>query len=177
MTLWNPTLHPVTIHPRVPVTREYLIRDPNGAIVPAEVHYLWSRPKKETAMFLSSFEYLPVSEATKKIPGRMSTAQHQYLFQASLPALGYSTYYFEATRTKKKKIQRQKGTTTANQACVLQSEVGQWNWIRHIYMQSCHFISAFARGVWWTRSFETYCQLGQRFSRLIHWAGILLVCK
>jgi hypothetical protein len=26
----------------------------------------------------------------------MSSAQNQYLFPASLPALGYSTYYFEA---------------------------------------------------------------------------------
>ena len=37
MTLWNPTIHPVTIHPRVPVTREYTIRDPAGNLIPAEV--------------------------------------------------------------------------------------------------------------------------------------------
>ncbi|CAF3620466.1 unnamed protein product [Rotaria sp. Silwood1] len=38
LTLWNPTIHPVTIHPRVPVTREYLIRDPIGNLVPAEIY-------------------------------------------------------------------------------------------------------------------------------------------
>ncbi len=38
LTLWNPTIHPVTIHPRVPVTRQYVIRDPFGNLVPAEVH-------------------------------------------------------------------------------------------------------------------------------------------
>ncbi len=38
LTLWNPTIHPVTIHPRVPVTQEYLIRDPMGNLVPAEVY-------------------------------------------------------------------------------------------------------------------------------------------
>lgn len=38
MTLWNPTMHPVTIHPHVPVTREYAIRDPSGNLVAAEVY-------------------------------------------------------------------------------------------------------------------------------------------
>ncbi len=37
LTLWNPTIHPVTIHHRVPVTRQYLIRDPMGNLVSAEV--------------------------------------------------------------------------------------------------------------------------------------------
>ncbi|CAF3703099.1 unnamed protein product [Rotaria sordida] len=76
LTLWNPTIHPVTIHPHVPVTREYLIRDPMGNLVSAE--------------------YLPISDMTKTIPGRISTAQNQYIFKALLPALGYNTCYFEA---------------------------------------------------------------------------------
>lgn len=37
LTLWNPTIHPVTIYHRVPVTQEYFIRDPMGNIVTAEV--------------------------------------------------------------------------------------------------------------------------------------------
>ncbi|CAF4671246.1 unnamed protein product [Rotaria sp. Silwood1] len=76
LTLWNPTIHPITIYPRVPVTQEYVIYDPIGNIVPAE--------------------YLPISIATQNIPGRTSSARYQHLFQASLPALGYNTYYFEA---------------------------------------------------------------------------------
>ena len=75
------------------------------------------------AMAHSSFQYLPVPETMKKMPGRMSAAQHQYLFQASLPALGYSTYYFEAIRSARKKTQHPPVTTTVNQACVLQNEV------------------------------------------------------
>ena len=38
LTLWNPTIHPVVSHPRVPVTREYLIYDPTGNLVQAEVN-------------------------------------------------------------------------------------------------------------------------------------------
>ncbi|CAF4391912.1 unnamed protein product, partial [Rotaria magnacalcarata] len=37
LTLWNPTIHPVTHHARVSVTKEYWIRDPMGSIIPAEV--------------------------------------------------------------------------------------------------------------------------------------------
>jgi phosphoribosylformylglycinamidine (FGAM) synthase PurS component len=37
MTLWNPTIHPFDYHVRVPVTKQYLIRDPTGQIVSAEV--------------------------------------------------------------------------------------------------------------------------------------------
>lgn len=32
------------------------------------------------------------------IPGRTSTAQYEYVFEAKLPALGFNTYYFEAKR-------------------------------------------------------------------------------
>jgi hypothetical protein len=37
LTLWNPTIHPAIDHVRVPVTKKYLIRDPMGQTVPAEV--------------------------------------------------------------------------------------------------------------------------------------------
>ncbi|CAF1424428.1 unnamed protein product [Rotaria magnacalcarata] len=101
VTLWNPTIHPVTIHPHVPVTREYLIRDPQGNLISAE--------------------YLPISETMKNIPGRTSSAQYQYLFQASLPALGYNTYYFEA-KADGIKTEHNKVKITQNQACTLQNE-------------------------------------------------------
>ncbi|CAF3546363.1 unnamed protein product [Rotaria socialis] len=75
LTLWNPTIHSVTHHARVPVTKEYWIRDPMGSIIPAE--------------------YLPIPDTTKNIPGRKSSAQNQYIFTILLPALGFSTYYFK----------------------------------------------------------------------------------
>ncbi|CAF3311727.1 unnamed protein product [Rotaria sp. Silwood2] len=40
-------------------------------------------------------QYLMIPDTTKNIPGRMSSAQNQYLFPTSLPTLSYSTYYFE----------------------------------------------------------------------------------
>ena len=87
----------------------------------------------------------------------MSSAQNQYLFQASLPALGYNTYYFEAIGKDQssnqrtillfhfqltdefrffpivdtKKIEGKKVTATANEACILENEVGQ------IFQSSC----------------------------------------
>ncbi len=123
MTLWNPTIHPVTIHHRVPVTREYLIRDPTGNLVAAEVYNQRFIMKKNSQFFF--FQYLPIPDTTKNIPGRMSTAQNQYIFQVSLPALGYSTYYFEAKSiADAKKINPRKVITTTNEACILQNEVG-----------------------------------------------------
>ncbi|UJR12010.1 hypothetical protein I4U23_016188 [Adineta vaga] len=100
ITLWNPTIHPVTIYHRVPVTRQYSIYDPMGNIVPAE--------------------YLPISNPTKNIPGRISSTQNQYIFKASLPALGFNTYYFEA---KDQVVETKKVITTTNEACILQNEL------------------------------------------------------
>lgn len=37
LTLWNPTIHPVTDLVRVPVTKDYTIRDPLGQLITAEV--------------------------------------------------------------------------------------------------------------------------------------------
>lgn len=51
LTLWNPTIHTVTDLTRVPVTKDYTIRDPLGQLVTAEVRegndtsidcFLWS---------------------------------------------------------------------------------------------------------------------------------------
>ncbi|CAF3921346.1 unnamed protein product [Adineta steineri] len=100
LTLWNPTIHPVIHHVRVPVTKEYLIHDPMGSIVSAE--------------------YVPIPATTRNIPGRKSSAQNQYIFTTSLPALGFSTYYFEAKSGEK--IRKKKTTTTRNEACTLENE-------------------------------------------------------
>ncbi len=37
LTLWNPTIHPVVHHVRVPVNTDYTVHDPTGAMVVAEV--------------------------------------------------------------------------------------------------------------------------------------------
>ena len=58
----------------------------------------------------------------------MSSAQNEYIFQVSLPALGYSTYYFQATNNDHwlidgKKIEpEQVITTSTNEACILQNQ-------------------------------------------------------
>ncbi len=38
---------------------------------------------------------MSISVPVKNIPGRTSSAQYELLFRASLPALGFNTYYFE----------------------------------------------------------------------------------
>ncbi|CAF1413328.1 unnamed protein product [Adineta ricciae] len=101
VTLWNPTIHPVTVYHRVPVTKQYLIYDPIGNLVSAE--------------------YLPIPNTTKNIPGRMSSAQNQYLFEVTLPALGYNTYYFQA-KGQQGPDDKKNVITTENQACILQNE-------------------------------------------------------
>ena len=37
MTLWNPTVHTINHHVRVPVTKSYNVRDPTGRAILAEV--------------------------------------------------------------------------------------------------------------------------------------------
>lgn len=37
VTLWNPTIHPVVHHVRVPVRNDYTVRDPTGNPILAEV--------------------------------------------------------------------------------------------------------------------------------------------
>ncbi len=81
----------------MPVTGQYIIRDPTGNLVPAEVYNQRCMTKtKMRVLFLSFLQYLPIPDTIKNVPGRMSSAQNQYLFQASLPPLSYNTYYFEA---------------------------------------------------------------------------------
>ncbi len=37
LTLWNPTIHPVVQHARVPVLVDYTVRDPTGQTILADV--------------------------------------------------------------------------------------------------------------------------------------------
>ena len=48
----------------------------------------------------------------------MSTAQNEYIFQAYLPAFGYSTYYFQAKANSTSEIK-----ITVNKECILGNEV------------------------------------------------------
>ncbi|CAF4737494.1 unnamed protein product [Rotaria sp. Silwood1] len=100
LTLWNPTIHPVVQHARVPVKTDYTIRDPTGQTVLSEL--------------------IPVSQAIQNIPGRTSITQKQIIFKASLPALGFSTYYFEKKHGEEQK--QSKINITYNEACVLQNQ-------------------------------------------------------
>lgn len=60
---------------RVPVTHNYTVIDPLGKTVLAEV--------------------VPIPTTIIDIPGRISTAQNELLFKATLPPLGFNTYYFQ----------------------------------------------------------------------------------
>jgi hypothetical protein len=93
LTLWNPTIHPVTHLARVPVTKDYTIRDPVGQTITAEV--IEMNEIERLFDFLFFFKYLPLSSITMKIPGRKSFADHQLVFKADVPAFGFSTFFFE----------------------------------------------------------------------------------
>ncbi|UJR26763.1 hypothetical protein I4U23_008078 [Adineta vaga] len=101
LILWNPVIHSVTQHVRVPVRTDYTVRDPTGQLLFTEL--------------------IPISEPTQKIPGRTSLTQKQIIFKASLPALGFATYYFEKKPDQK---MNEKSTVkiTHNEECVLQNK-------------------------------------------------------
>lgn len=62
---------------------------------------------------------IPISNITKNIPGRNSSAISELLFTVTLPPLGFSTYYFEVDKEK----ERRKLSVTTNEACTLQNQV------------------------------------------------------
>ena len=65
---------------------------------------------------------MPIPTPVRNIPGRTSAATNELLFSATLPALGFSTFYFEAAsddvRAKDESIR-----VTKNEACTLQNQV------------------------------------------------------
>ncbi|CAF3076283.1 unnamed protein product [Rotaria sp. Silwood2] len=105
LTLWNPTVHTISHHVRVPVTKNYTIRDTTGHAILADL--------------------IPISEATMKIPGRKSFAINQLVFRVVLPALGFNTYYFEVKSNNlriNEKNNEQQIIITKNDKCVLQND-------------------------------------------------------
>jgi hypothetical protein len=64
---------------------------------------------------------IPIPLSVKNIPGRTSSAQYEILFRASLPALGFSTYYFEVQHV----IMKSKSPIrmTFNEACTFENKV------------------------------------------------------
>lgn len=116
MTLWNPTVHTVVQHLRVPVTKNYLIRDPNGRAILADVSEIPRRKEPKRCSFIHSFKFIPISDPTKKLPGRKSFATFELVFNVILPPLGYNTYYFEGKPSSDVVAQE-------NGPCVLQNQV------------------------------------------------------
>ncbi|CAF0732780.1 unnamed protein product [Adineta ricciae] len=102
LTLWNPVIHPVTQHVRVPVRTDYTVRDPTGQTLLTEL--------------------IPISEPTQKIPGRTSLTQKQIIFKVALPALGFSTYYFEKKPDQRQTKEKSTVKITHNEACILQNQ-------------------------------------------------------
>ncbi|CAF1300509.1 unnamed protein product [Adineta steineri] len=137
LTLWNPTTQPVLRHFRVPVTRSYTIRDPTGQPILAEL--------------------IPIADTTKKIPGRTSTATNDLIFRASLPALGFNTYFFEAKTNEKREESTVK--ITHNDECILQNqnvrvEIDAQGNLGHIVNIKKSFAVGFTgQGFYWYSSF------------------------
>lgn len=94
LTLWNPTIHPVTHLAHVPVTKDYTIRDPIGQSITAEVIERNDIDRLFHVLFFC-LKYIPISLITARIPGRTSSADHQLVFKADVPAFGFSTFFFE----------------------------------------------------------------------------------
>jgi hypothetical protein len=139
LTLWNPTIHPVTVHPRVPVTREYLIRDPIGNLVPAEVHHqrCMTKTNRDFSYFLSYsiFRFhtqrkvflvervlLRISIYFKHHCPRLVTVP--IISKRKVRVIEVETMLQLFVTANAKKIKHEKVITTINEACVLQNEVG-----------------------------------------------------
>ena len=140
LTLWNPTIHPVTIYPRVPVTRQYTIRDPLGNFISAEVRDQRYTTKNKGDF---SFFYFTVSSnsrhnekcsrsnefCSKSVYFSSITAstwlQHLLFRSHRYVYIFYFTMQFTLVSVAdEEKIEHKKVVTTTNEACVLQNEVG-----------------------------------------------------
>jgi lysosomal alpha-mannosidase len=137
LTLWNPTIHSVVHHFRVPVTKAYTVRDPTGQPTLAEL--------------------IPISNSTKTMPGRTSAAGNQLIIRVSLPALGFNTYFFEAKTDEEAK--KSKVKITENDECILTNqnlrvEIDAQGNLEHIVNLQKSFSVAFsAQGFYWYQSF------------------------
>ena len=81
VTLYNPIARSVSHYVRVPVVAgNYLVFDSTGKQV------------SQTSLFA-------VSDAVKHLPERKSSATQELVFKAQLPALGYTTYFVEKSKT------------------------------------------------------------------------------
>ncbi|CAF1087368.1 unnamed protein product [Rotaria sordida] len=142
LTLWNPTGHTISHHVRVPVTKNYTILDSTGHVILADL--------------------IPISEPTKKIPGRKSFAMNQLIFKAILPALGFNTYYFEVknnTLLTNKINDEQEIIITKDDKCILQNEYlrvefdCQGNLNKIINLKKNIVVPFTAQGFYWYTSF------------------------
>ncbi|CAF1013919.1 unnamed protein product [Didymodactylos carnosus] len=104
LTLYNPTVHPRIHFARVPVTRDYTIRDPDGQVIMTNL--------------------LKIPKATYSIPGRKSFAEFELVFKTVLPALGFNTYYFEVNAEKESLLYKlvENNEISKNNACTLQNQ-------------------------------------------------------
>ncbi|CAF3547776.1 unnamed protein product [Rotaria sp. Silwood1] len=139
LTLWNPTVHTISHYVRVPVTKNYTIRDSTGYGILAD--------------------FIPISEPTKKIPGRKSFAMNELVFKVILPALGFNTYYFEI----KNNIlldNKQDISITKDDKCILQNEYlrvefdCQGNLNKIINIKKNIIIPFTSQGFYWYTSFS-----------------------
>lgn len=58
----------------------------------------WENKSSFNKIIFILFKLIPISEPVQRIPGRTSVTQKQIIFKASLPALGFNTYFFEKKR-------------------------------------------------------------------------------
>ena len=81
VTVYNPIARSVSQYVRVPVvSADYEVYDSKGLKV-------------------SQKAILPVSDAVRSLPERNSNATHELVFKVSPPALGFTTYFIEKTKT------------------------------------------------------------------------------
>lgn len=81
VTLWNPRGQAKTIRTRLPVRdgASYTVSGPSGASVTSEL--------------------VDIPKYVQDIPGRTSNATKELIFEAELPASGYSTFFVEKTKS------------------------------------------------------------------------------
>jgi lysosomal alpha-mannosidase len=137
LTLWNPTIHQILTHHRVPVTKAYTVRDATGQPILAEL--------------------IPIADETKNIPGRTGNATSELVFRASLPPLGFYTYFFEVKTMEE--VQTPTVKITPNDECTLinqylRVEINAQGYLQNIVNLQKGFDVAFTdAGFYWYAGF------------------------